>query len=54
VFSVGSCQVDIKDTENEHVRSIGQGEARHRKYKRLKLGGGQDYDRSCDKAAVVA
>jgi hypothetical protein len=23
------------------VRIIGQGEARHRKYKRLKLGGGQ-------------
>jgi hypothetical protein len=26
--------------ENEHVRGIGQGEARHRKYKRLKLAGG--------------
>jgi hypothetical protein len=34
--------------ENEHVRGIGQGEARHRKYKRLKLGGGQAYDRSSD------
>jgi hypothetical protein len=34
--------------ENEHVRSIRQGEARHRKYKRLKLGGGQSYDRSSD------
>jgi hypothetical protein len=34
--------------ENEHVRGIGQGEARHRKYKRLKLGGGQAYDRSND------
>jgi hypothetical protein len=34
--------------ENEHVRGIGQGEARHRKYKRLKLGGGQTYDRSSD------
>jgi hypothetical protein len=34
--------------ENELVRSRGQGEARHRKYKRLKLGGGQDYDRSSD------
>jgi hypothetical protein len=31
---------------NEHVRSIGQGEARHRKYKSLKLGGGQAYDRA--------
>jgi hypothetical protein len=27
--------------ENEHVRNIGQGEARYRKYKRLTLGGGQ-------------
>jgi hypothetical protein len=26
----------------------GIGEARHRKYKRLKLGGGQAYDRSAD------
>jgi hypothetical protein len=33
---------------NENVRTIGQGEARHRKYKRLKLGGGQAYDRSSD------
>jgi hypothetical protein len=31
---------------HENVRNIGQGEARHRKYKRLKLGGGQAYDRS--------
>jgi hypothetical protein len=29
-------------------RSIGQGEARHRKYKRLKLGGREPYDRSSD------
>jgi hypothetical protein len=28
--------------------NIGQGEAQHRKYKRLKLGGGQAYDRSSD------
>jgi hypothetical protein len=28
------------------VRNIGQGEARNRKYKRLKLGGGHVYDRS--------
>jgi hypothetical protein len=25
---------------NEHVRGTGQGEARHRRHKRLKLGGG--------------
>jgi hypothetical protein len=30
----------IQNHENEHVLSIGQGKARHRKYKRLKLGGG--------------
>jgi hypothetical protein len=30
------------------IRGIGQGEARHKKYKRLKLGGGQAYDRSSD------
>jgi hypothetical protein len=36
----------IQNHGNEHVRSIGQGEARHRKYKRLKLGGGQAYDSS--------
>jgi hypothetical protein len=34
----------IQNHENEHVRSIGQGEARHRKYKRLKLDGGEAYD----------
>jgi hypothetical protein len=27
---------------------LGQGEARHRKYKGLKLGGGEAYDSSCD------
>jgi hypothetical protein len=43
-----------KKHENEHVLGIGQGEARHGKYKRLSLGGGQAYDRSRDKAAVVA
>jgi hypothetical protein len=36
----------IQNHENEYVRGIGQGEARRRKYKRLKLGGGQAYDRS--------
>jgi hypothetical protein len=34
----------IQHHENENVRYIGQGEARHRKYKRLKLGGGHVYD----------
>jgi hypothetical protein len=36
----------IQNHSNENVRNIGQGEANHRKYKRLKLGGGQAYDRS--------
>jgi hypothetical protein len=36
----------IQNHENENVRYIGQDEARHRKYKRLKLGGGHVYDRS--------
>jgi hypothetical protein len=38
----------ILNHENANVRNIGQGEARHRKYKRLKLGGGQACDRSSD------
>jgi hypothetical protein len=38
----------IQNYENEHVRGIGHGEGGHRKYKRLKLGGGQAYDRSSD------
>jgi hypothetical protein len=38
----------IQNYENEHFRSVGQGETKHRKYKRLKLGGGQAYDRSSD------
>jgi hypothetical protein len=34
----------IQNHENENVRCIGQGEAPHRKYKRLKLCGGHVYD----------
>jgi hypothetical protein len=44
----------IQNHENEHVRGTGQGEARHRKYKRLKLCSGQAYDCSSDQAAVIA
>jgi hypothetical protein len=33
---------------NPNVHNIGQGEARHRKYKMLNLGDGQAYDRSAD------
>jgi hypothetical protein len=36
----------IQNHENENVRYIiEQGKTRHRKYKRLKLGGGHVYDR---------
>jgi hypothetical protein len=38
----------IRNRENEHVRCIGEGEARHRKYKRLNLDGVKAYDRSSD------
>jgi hypothetical protein len=39
---------DMQNHENEHVRGIGQGEARHGKSKRLKLGSDKAYDRSSD------
>jgi hypothetical protein len=35
----------IQNHENQNVRNIGQGESRHREYKRLKHDGGQVYDR---------
>jgi hypothetical protein len=38
----------IQNHDNENVCTMGQGEARRRKYRRLKLGGGQAYDRSSD------
>jgi hypothetical protein len=38
----------IQNQDNENVRNIEQGEAWHRNYKKLKLGGGQAYDRSSD------
>jgi hypothetical protein len=34
----------IKNHGNVNVPNMGQGEAQHRKYKKLKLGGGQTYD----------
>jgi hypothetical protein len=34
----------IQNHENENVLYTGQGEASHRKYKRLKLGSGHVYD----------
>jgi hypothetical protein len=38
----------IQNHHNPNFRVIGQGEAQHKKYKRLKLGGGEVYDRSSD------
>jgi hypothetical protein len=38
----------IQNHDNENIRNIGQGKARHREYKKLKLGGSQAYDRSND------
>jgi hypothetical protein len=38
----------VQNHENAVVRYIGQGKTRHRKYKRLKLGGGHVYDCSND------
>jgi hypothetical protein len=51
VYTIKLCRQQtevIQNHENEHVRGIGQVEAIHRKYKRLKLGGCQAYDRSND------
>jgi hypothetical protein len=36
----------IQNRDNEHVRTIGQSKARHRKYKKLELGVGQVCNRS--------
>jgi hypothetical protein len=44
----------IQNHENKIVHSIGQGEARHRKYKRIKLQGGHVSDCSSVETAVVA
>jgi hypothetical protein len=44
-----SCRQQAEVIQNhENVRYIGQDEAPHRKYKRLKLGGGHVYDCSSD------
>jgi hypothetical protein len=42
-------QAEVKQNhENPNVGDTGTGETRHRKYKWVKLGGGQTYDRSSD------
>jgi hypothetical protein len=38
----------VQNHENDYDRSKGQDEVTHRKYKRLKLGGGQAYERSSE------
>jgi hypothetical protein len=38
----------IQNHETEHTRCIGKGEARHRKYWKLELVGGQAYNRLSD------
>jgi hypothetical protein len=38
----------IQNHETANVRDIGKVQFRHRRYNRLKLGGGQAYDRSSD------
>jgi hypothetical protein len=38
----------IQNHVDANVRDNGKGEVRHKKYKRLKLGGGQAYNRSSD------
>jgi hypothetical protein len=48
-FITKLCRQQAQVIQNHHksnVRNIGQGQAQHRKYKRLKLGGGQAYDLS--------
>jgi hypothetical protein len=35
----------IQNHDKANIRNTGQGETAHRKYKRLKLGGGQAYNR---------
>jgi hypothetical protein len=50
-FITKLCRQQAEVIQNHHytnVRNIGQGEAQHWKYKRLKLGGGQAYDCSND------
>jgi hypothetical protein len=51
MISSKSCRQEaelIQDYQNQNVHNRGQGEARRRKCKRFKLGGGQAYDRLSD------
>jgi hypothetical protein len=42
----------IQNRKNEHVRGVGQWEARRRKNKRLQLGGGQAYELQVTKLSL--
>jgi hypothetical protein len=44
---------DLQSHKNANICDIGKGETQHRKYKKLKLGDAQAYDRLSDQAAVV-
>jgi hypothetical protein len=44
----------IQNHRNSNDSNIEQGEPRYKKFKRLKLGGGQAYDHSSVRTAVVA
>jgi hypothetical protein len=46
-YIITFCRQQAKATENNenaNVRNNGQGEARHKEYEKLKLGGGQSYN----------
>jgi hypothetical protein len=43
----------IQNYENANIRNIKRGEAIQRKYERLKLGGGQAYNRSSDYFVLI-
>jgi hypothetical protein len=45
-FMTKLCRQQAEVIRNYDNENVGQGEAQHRKYKRLKLVGGQAYDRS--------
>jgi hypothetical protein len=43
----------LPNHENVDIGNIGQGDAQHRNYRRLKLGGGQAYDQSIVQTVVI-
>jgi hypothetical protein len=47
-YNIMQATSSIQNHDNANVWNMGQGIATHRKYKRLKLGGGHTYDCSSD------